>query len=136
MITYSGQTYQVITAYTTPTDLSSYNASTDPNLTLMAAAGATGATGATGPQGPQGTTGATGPQGPQGTTGAQGTAGQGFNFRGALAAATGYNPYDVATYGGQTYQVITAYTTPSSLSSYNASTDPNLRLMAAAGAVG
>jgi len=32
---------QVVTAYTTPTDLSSYNASTDSNLSLLAATGAT-----------------------------------------------------------------------------------------------
>ena len=86
-----------------------------------------------GPQGPQGETGAIGPQG---ATGAQGATGQGFNFRGALASGTSYNPYDVVTYGGQSYQVITAYTTPTDLSSYNASTDPNLSLMAVAGAAG
>ena len=106
------------------------------------AAGATGATGPTGPagstgttgaQGPQGVAGATGAQGPQGTTGATGSAGaagQGFNNRGAWAASTTYNPYDVLTYGGQTYEVATAFTSTSTFSA------TNLNLWAAQGAAG
>ena len=88
-------------------------------------AGPTGATGATGPQGPVGPigpTGATGAQGPVGMTGAMGLTGlagpqgpagtngsngQGFNFTGPFNPATTYNPYDVATYNGSTYETPT-----------------------------
>jgi hypothetical protein len=88
--------------------------------------GLTGAAGPIGPQGPQGQTGAPGqigPQGPIGLTGAQGPAGTngangangtngtngtGFNFTGPFNLSTNYNPYDVVTYNGSTYDATTA----------------------------
>jgi hypothetical protein len=90
---------------------------------LTGATGATGATGPTGatgaagtagpggpagPQGPIGAAGATGAQGPAGPAGANGAAGTGFNFTQAWSLATNYNPYDVATYNGSTYEATTA----------------------------
>lgn len=84
------------------------------------AQGLTGATGPIGPQGPQGQTGATGQigpqgpiglmgaQGPAGTNGTNGTNGTGFNFTGPFNSSTNYNPYDVVTYNGATYDATTA----------------------------
>ena len=98
--------------------------------------GATGAAGSTGATGAAGTAGLTGPQGPAGTAGAAGStgsaglAGQGFNARGAWTESTAYQPYDVVTYGGQTYLALTAFT---SGPTFNAIT---WNLWAAAGATG
>ena len=60
---------------------------------VISSAGSSSSIGTSGP----------GPIGPQGATGPQGVAGQGFAFRGAWQANTGYNPYDVVTTSGQTY---------------------------------
>ena len=60
--------------------------------------------------GANGATGATGPAGSNGSNGATGATGQGFNFRGAWTASTAYNPYDVVTNGGQTYETAVAFT--------------------------
>ncbi len=86
--------------------------------------------GAAGPAGAIGATGAQGPAGAAGMTGATGAAGQGFNARGAWAATTAYAPNDIVTYGGQTYQASTAFT---SGPVFNPAT---WNLWAAAGAIG
>jgi hypothetical protein len=62
--------------------------------------GGNGYTGSTGTQGIRGYTGSTGTQGITGYTGSQG---QGFTFRGEWANGVGYVPYDVVTFGGETY---------------------------------
>ena len=74
--------------------------------------------GAPGPAGATGPVGAVGPQGP---------AGQGFNYRGAWAANTQYNPYDVVSYGGSTYIATTAFTSGATFST------AGLSMVAAAG---
>ncbi len=89
--------------------------------------GFTGAAGAAGVAGPQGLTGTTGAAGP---TGIAGAVGQGFSARGAWVASTSYAPYDVVTYGGQTYLALTAFT---SGTTFNAIA---WNLWAAAGATG
>jgi hypothetical protein len=106
--------------------------------------GLTGATGSIGPQGPQGQTGATGqigPQGPIGLTGAQGQAGTngtngangtGFNFTGPFNLSTNYNPYDVVTYNGSTYDATTAIASGGQPPNNN----PQWSLMAQVGAAG
>ena len=64
--------------------------------------GATGAQGPFGPIGPQGIPGA------PGTNGTNGTNGTGFNFREAFSEGNAYQPYDVVTYGGSTYEATVA----------------------------
>lgn len=77
-------------------------------------AGATGPAGPTGSQGVAGPTGSTGPTGPTGPTGSTGPTGAGFNPRGAWAATTAYTAMDVFTFGGETYEVATNFTSGSS----------------------
>ena len=55
---------------------------------------------ATGPQGPKGDTGNTGDTGPAGS---KGDTGQGFTLRGEWDSLTAYVPYDVVTFGGESY---------------------------------
>lgn len=80
---------------------------------------------ATGPAGPPG------PKGDKGDSGGGGEdSGQGFNFRGAWSANTVYAAYDVITFGGQTYDVVAAFTSGSSFDA------THLSLVAAKGADG
>jgi hypothetical protein len=80
---------------------------------------------ATGPAGPQG------PKGDKGDSGGGGEgSGQGFNFRGVWSANTVYAAYDVITFGGQTYDVVAAFTSGSSFDA------THLSLVAAKGADG
>lgn len=74
---------------------------------------------------PQGSTGPIGPTGPTGPAGA------GFNFRGAWTTATAYNPGDVVTNGGQTYETQTAFTSAATFAG-----DTGWFLWAATGATG
>ena|GEM_PF-2085127 len=83
-----------------------------------------------GPQGPAGPAGPAGAAGPQGPAGPIGLTGQGFTARGAWQPNTAYNPYDVFTNGGQTYEVTTAFTSGTSFDA------TNLALWAAQGAQG
>jgi len=76
--------------------------------------GGVGPAGVEGPQGPKGDQGIQGPKGDTGNTGNTGTAGRGFRPRGAWAATTSYLVDDIYTYGGQTYRVTTAHTSPAS----------------------
>ena len=94
--------------------------------------GMTGSQGPVGQAGPQGPMGLTGPQGTPGANGTNGTNGTGFNFTGSFAPATNYNPYDVVTYNGSTYDAtvaISAGITPGTPNS-------GWALMAQAGAAG
>lgn len=50
----------------------------------------------------------------EGSTGSTGATGQGFTFRGAWASTTAYHAFDVVTYGGQTYEASTNFTSGSS----------------------
>ena len=68
--------------------------------------------------------------GPKGDTGAAGPAGQGFAFRAAWQANTGYSAYDVVTFGGQTYVAT------SSISAASAFSAGSWSLLAAQGATG
>ena len=84
-----------------------------PDWQLVAQIGATGITGpqgSTGTTGVTGATGATGVAGTNGTNGATGATGQGFNFLGPYNAANSYNPYDVVTESGSTYEALKANT--------------------------
>ena len=95
--------------------------------------GATGGQGIAGPTGSQGSIGPAGPSGPvgaQGSIGSTGATGQGFTYRGAWAASTAYNAYDVVTYSGQTYEAPAGFT---SGTTFNAA---NWSLWAAQGATG
>jgi len=74
--------------------------------------------------------GPTGALGSAGAAGSAGTAGQGFNFRGPWAVSTAYAAYDVLTYQGGTYHVLTAFTSGATFS------NTNLALFAAPGAAG
>jgi len=108
------------------------------------ATGSTGATGATGPIGPMGLPGATGPQGPfgpigpqgiqgaPGTNGTNGTNGTGFNFKGAFGEGNAYQPYDVVTFGGSTYEATVAIGINGATPDQNAA----WKVMALAGAPG
>lgn len=82
-------------------------------------AGPAGPAGPGGPAGPAGPAGATGPAGTAGSAGTAGPAGQGFTFRGTWSASTGYRPYDVTTYAGQTYVATTSFTSGASFSLAN-----------------
>ena len=96
------------------------------------AIGLTGANGAAGAIGPQGPIGLTGAPGTNGANGANGTNGTGFNFTGAFNSATNYNPYDVVTYGGSTYEATVAIAAGGATPDQN----PSWSLMAQAGAPG
>ena len=65
--------------------------------------GDTGPTGTQGIQGNVGPTGATGQQGIQGIQGPTGVTGQGFTFRGEWVSGVEYVPYDIVTFGGESY---------------------------------
>ena len=92
--------------------------------------GATGATGATGPVGPVGPTGPSGTPGAPGTPGANGT---GFNFTGPFSEGNTYQPYDVATFNGSTYEATVAIAANGATPDLSS---PAWTLMAAAGAPG
>lgn len=62
-----------------------------------------GTTGATGSIGATGAAGPTGATGPTGNTGATGAKGQGYNWRGTYAAATGYVLGDAVNLNGSSY---------------------------------
>ena len=91
-----------------------------------------GALGATGAQGPAGPIGPQGLQGPAGTNGTNGTNGQGFAFRNAFNQGTNYNPYDVVTYNGSSYDATTTIPAGGGTPDQN----PNWSLMAQEGAQG
>jgi hypothetical protein len=127
--TYNGSTYEATVA------IAANGATPDqsnPAWTLMAAAGAPGAAGTPGAAGPIGPAGATGASGADGTNGTNGTNGTGFNFTGPFVEANAYQPYDVVTYNGSTYEATVAIAangvTPDQNSAWT--------LMAAAGAPG
>ena len=114
--TLNGSTYECVINCNTEDPATSVMNS-DGNWVLFAQAGAAGATGtpgAVGPIGPTGPTGADGMDGAPGATGAAGAAGatgatgQGFNFAGPFNPSGSYNPYDVVTEGGTTYEATTA----------------------------
>jgi len=97
------------------------------------ATGPTGSTGLTGPTGATGLAGANGAPGIQGPAGTNGTNGTGFNFTGPFVEANTYQPYDVVTYNGSTYEATLA------IAANGATPDlgsPAWTLMAAAGAPG
>jgi hypothetical protein len=94
--------------------------------------GQQGQTGAAGPIGPQGPIGLTGAQGPAGTNGINGTNGTGFNFTGPFNSSTNYNPYDVVTYNGSTYDATVAIASGGQTPDNN----PQWSLMAQVGAAG
>ncbi len=143
VVTYNGSTYDASVAIPPGGGTPDQN----PHWTLMAQEGAQGQQGqqgAQGQQGPQGQTGATGPQGPigpigpqgpqgdQGQAGSNGTNGQGFTFRAAFDSGTNYNPYDVVTYNGSTYDASVAIPPGGGTPDQN----PNWTLMAQEGAKG
>ena len=156
--TENGSTYECVNNCNTEDPATSVT-NLDGNWVLFAqagAAGAVGATGAVGPTGPQGDTGmqgavgptgpqgdmgmqglvgATGPQGDTGTQGVTGPTGQGFNFVPGYSNANTYNPYDVTTENGSTYEcVINCNTEDPATSVMNL--DGNWVLFAQAGAAG
>jgi hypothetical protein len=100
VVTYAGSTYEA----TVSIPAGGATPDQNPNWSLWAQVGQQGQQGAQGPQGQQGPTGAMGPQGPQGNQGPAGGSGQGFTFQGAFNNAANYNPYDVVTYSGSTYE--------------------------------
>jgi hypothetical protein len=137
VVTYNGSTYDATVAI--PSGGNPPGASS--SWALIAQAGVAGAAGAPGSQGPQGMQGAAGPQGPIGLTGAAGPAGAngtngsngtGFNFTQAWSAATNYNPYDLVTYNGSTYDATVAVASGGNPPNTNSSWAP----MAQAGAAG
>ncbi|MGB7556540.1 MAG: DNRLRE domain-containing protein [Candidatus Korobacteraceae bacterium] len=143
VVTYNGSTYDATVAIPPGGGTPDQN----PHWTLMAQEGAQGQqgqqgsqgqqgpqgqTGATGPQGPIGPIGPQGPQGDQGQAGANGTNGQGFTFRAAFNDGTSYNPYDVVTYNGSTYDASVAIPPGGGTPDQN----PNWVLMAQEGAQG
>ena len=85
-----------------------------------------------GTQGPPGPQGPEGPQGPQGQQGSAGSNGQGFTFRAAFNNGTSYNPYDVVTYNGSTYDASVAIPPGGGTPDQN----PHWTLMAQEGAQG
>ncbi|MGB7552890.1 MAG: DNRLRE domain-containing protein, partial [Candidatus Korobacteraceae bacterium] len=141
VVTYNGSTYDASVAIPPGGGTPDQN----PHWTLMAQEGAQGQqgqqgsqgqqgpqgqTGATGPQGPIGPIGPQGPQGDQGQAGSNGTNGQGFTFRAAFDSGTNYNPYDVVTYNGSTYDASVAIPSGGGTPDQN----PNWTLMAQEGA--
>lgn len=141
VVTNGGQTYEVTTAHTSPGSFSTTN------LALWAAKGTDGASftyrgawaGSTayavndvvtnGGQAYIVTTAHTSPSSfsttnlsllaAKGTDGANGADGTGFSYRGAWAASTAYLVRDVVTYNGQTYIVLTGFTSSSSFDATN-----------------
>jgi Protein of unknown function (DUF1566)/Collagen triple helix repeat (20 copies) len=91
--------------------------------------GATGATGAAGTTGPAGTQGVTGPAGNNGTNG---TNGAGFNFTGPFDTTKSYNPYDVVTFSGSSFDATVAIAASAAMPDTNS----QWQLMAQAGAPG
>ncbi len=137
VVTYNGSTYDA----TVTIPAGGNPPGSNPSWVLMAQAGAAGAAGSQGPQGPQGAQGAAGPQGtmglpgatgPAGSNGTNGSNGTGFNFTQAWSAATTYNPYDVVTYNGSTFDATAAIPAGGDPPGSNAS----WALMAQAGAAG
>ena len=104
VVTYSGSTYEAAIAIPAGGGTPDQN----PNWSLWAQVGSQGQQGAQGPAGAQGLQGDQGPAGLNGTNGTNGTNGQGFTFRSAFDNGTSYNPYDVVTYSGSTYEAAVA----------------------------